>query len=120
MKIYMQSESSHCIVAEVPGTLAGFVLTERENEFAHVITLDVLESYRKQSIGSRLLAAAEREAASRGAALMYLETATTNKAAIALWKKHGYRETATIENYYGRGQNAFEMQKLLQRESQHE
>ena len=52
-------------------------------------------------------------AASQGAALMYLETATTNKAAIALWKKHGYRETATIENYYGRGQHAFEMQKLL-------
>jgi ribosomal protein S18 acetylase RimI-like enzyme len=44
---------------------------------------------------------------------MYLETATTNKAAIALWKKHGYLEAATIENYYGRGQNAFEMHKLL-------
>ena len=44
---------------------------------------------------------------------MYLETATTNKPAIALWKKHGYRETATIENYYGRGQNAFEMEKSL-------
>jgi ribosomal protein S18 acetylase RimI-like enzyme len=47
---------------------------------------------------------------------MYLETATANKAAIALWKKHGYRETATIENYYGRGQHAFEMQKLLPHE----
>ncbi len=42
---------------------------------------------------------------------MYLETATTNKAAIALWKKHGYREFATIENYYGRGLDAFEMEK---------
>jgi ribosomal protein S18 acetylase RimI-like enzyme len=45
---------------------------------------------------------------------MVLETATTNKAAIALWKKHGYREAETIENYYGHGQNAIKMQKRLE------
>ncbi len=113
MKHYLQAENAHCIVADLGGRIAGFVLTDRSVEFAHVITLDVLAEYRRQSIGSRLLEAAEREAASRGAALMYLETATTNKAAIALWRKHGYRETAMIGNYYGRGQDAFEMQKLL-------
>ncbi len=123
MKIYLQSEGSHCIVAEIPGpanpkTIAGFILTERVGELAHIITLDVLEACRRQSVGSLLLQAAEREAASRGAACMYLETATTNKAAIALWKKHGYRETGTIENYYGLGQNAFEMLKQLGRKSQ--
>jgi ribosomal protein S18 acetylase RimI-like enzyme len=120
MKIYLQSEGSHCIVAEMPGratpgVVAGFILTERSREFAHVITLDVLERFRRQSIGSLLLQAAERNAASYGVACMYLETATTNKAAIALWKKHGYRETGTIENYYGRGQNAFEMIKPMRR-----
>jgi ribosomal protein S18 acetylase RimI-like enzyme len=113
MRGYLQLEGSHCIVAELPGEVAGFILTEQSDEFAHIITLDVLQQYRRQSIGSRLLDAAEREAGSRGASLMYLETATANKAAIALWKKHGYRETGTIENYYGRGQSAFEMQKLL-------
>ena len=118
MKSYLQSEGSHCIVAEVPGPanpkmIAGFVLTERDGEFAHIITLDVLEIYRRRSVGSLLLQAAEREAASHSVTRMYLETATTNKAAIALWKKHGYLETATIKNYYGRGQNAFEMHKLL-------
>ena len=128
MKSYLQSEGSHCIVAEVPtpempGTetlaaIAGFILTESGGEFAHVITLDVLEAFRRQSIGSLLLEAAEQEAASRGATCMYLETATTNKAAIALWKRHGYRETGTIENYYGRGQSAFEMQKRLERKSE--
>jgi len=113
MRSYLQSEGSHCIVAQAPGTIAGFILTERDGDLAHIVTLDVLEPFRRQSAGSLLLEAAEREAASRGAAAMYLETATTNKAAIALWKKHGYRETGTIENYYGRGQHAFEMQKGL-------
>jgi [ribosomal protein S18]-alanine N-acetyltransferase len=123
MKSYLQSEGAQCIVAEISGPeiskrIAGFILTERSHEFAHIITLDVLEPYRRQSVGSRLLGAAEQEASASGASLMYLETATTNKAAIALWKKHGYRETGTIENYYGRGQNAFEMQKRLERKSQ--
>jgi ribosomal-protein-alanine N-acetyltransferase len=128
MKSYLQSEGSHCIVANVAGPessgpessgmIAGFILTERSSEFAHIITLDVLEAYRRQSIGSQLLKAAEQEAALCGAALMYLETATTNKAAIALWKRHGYRESGTIPNYYGRGQSAFEMQKRLEQKSQ--
>jgi ribosomal-protein-alanine N-acetyltransferase len=117
MRSYLQSEESHCIVADAPGALAGFILTERTGELAHIITLDVLEQYRRQSVGSLLLQAAEQEAAYHGAACMYLETATTNKAAIALWNKHGYRETGTIENYYGRGQNAFEMLKQLERKS---
>jgi ribosomal-protein-alanine N-acetyltransferase len=113
MKNYLQADGAHCIVAEIPGTIAGFVLTQCDAEIGHIVTLDVLEAYRRHSIGSLLLEASENEAAARGVTLMYLETATTNKAAIALWKKHGYRETATIENFYGRGQNAFEMQKRL-------
>ena len=115
MRSYLQSEGSNCIVAEISGMVAGFILTELSGEFAHIFTLDVLEPFRRQSVGSRLLGAAEQEASADGAAIMYLETATTNKAAIALWNKHGYRETGTIENYYGRGQNAFEMQKSLRR-----
>jgi ribosomal protein S18 acetylase RimI-like enzyme len=126
MKAYLQTRGSHCIVAEVSGvqtqersaeTIAGFILTERDAEFAHIITLDVLETFRRHSIGSLLLQAAEQEAASRSVSTMYLETATTNKAAIALWMKHGYGENGVIENYYGRGQHAFEMRKRLDRKS---
>ncbi len=122
MKSYLQSEGSHCIVAEVsgppnPGAIAGFILTERHSDLAHIITLDVLEPFRRQSVGSLLLQAAEEAAVSQGSTSMYLETATTNKAAIALWKKHGYLEVETIENYYGSGQHAFEMIKRLEPKS---
>jgi [ribosomal protein S18]-alanine N-acetyltransferase len=115
MKSYLLAEGSHCIVAQTSEAIAGFILTERSLQLAHIITLDVLPPYRRQSVGSLLLQAAEVEAARRGAAIMYLETATINKAAIALWKKHGYRESGMIENYYGRGQHAFEMEKALRR-----
>jgi [ribosomal protein S18]-alanine N-acetyltransferase len=117
MQGYLHSENSHCIVAEISGLITGFILIESKGDLAHVITLDVAPAHRRKSAGSLLLAAAEDEAVSRGAARMVLETATSNEPAIALWNKHGYRVTGTIVNYYGRGQNAFEMQKRLERKS---
>ena len=113
MKVYLRAKGSYCLLAESGGNVAGFILTELAPDEGHIITLDVLENYRRQGIGSLLLAAGEGEAASRGGKRMVLETATTNKAAIALWRKHGYRQVVTIENYYGRGRDAFRMGKNL-------
>jgi ribosomal-protein-alanine N-acetyltransferase len=113
MKFYLRSKGAYCQLAEISDEIAGFVLTERPRKVAHIITLDVLEAYRRRKIGSLLLDTAEREAAMRGAERMVLETATTNKPAIALWNRHGYRQTVTIKNYYGDGLDAFEMQKQL-------
>jgi ribosomal protein S18 acetylase RimI-like enzyme len=113
MKFYLQSKGAFCLIAEVDGAAAGFILTEQSASDAHIITLDVLEAYRRRNIGSRLLHAAEQAAATQGATRMVLETATTNKAAIALWKKHGYREVAIIEAYYGPDLGAFVMYKTL-------
>jgi ribosomal-protein-alanine N-acetyltransferase len=118
MKVYLRAKGSYCLLAESGGNVAGFILAELAPDEGHIITLDVLENYRRLGIGSLLLAAAEKEAASRGIKRMVLETATTNKAAIALWKKHGYRENETIENYYGLGLNAFKMQKRLELKAQ--
>jgi ribosomal protein S18 acetylase RimI-like enzyme len=113
LKIYLRSDGSHCLLAEFSGDVAGFILTDQSGEMGHVVTLDVLGPYRRQEIGSRLLDAAEQEAASRGGKLMVLETATTNKAAVAFWKKHGYRQFGTVANYYGRGLDAFRMAKQI-------
>jgi len=117
MKVYLRAEGSYCLLAETGGNVAGFILAELAPDEGHIITLDVLENYRRQGIGSLLLAAAEKEAASRGGKKMVLETATTNNAAIALWRKHGYRQVVTIEDYYGRGRDAFRMGKELGAES---
>lgn len=113
MRIYLHSPGAHCLLADVAGITAGFILTERSRRLAHIITLDVLERHRRQKIGSLLLAASEQDAASHGATRIVLETATNNQAAIAFWHKHGYREFGTAENYYGRGLDAFQMEKGL-------
>ncbi|HVA95740.1 MAG TPA: N-acetyltransferase [Candidatus Dormibacteraeota bacterium] len=129
MAYYLRSEGVFCLLAEIseniPGEetiekaneekndVAGFILTEQSASIAHIITLDVREHYRRRNLGSMLLQAAEREAAAQGALRIVLETATTNNPAIALWKKHGYRQSGTIANYYGRGLDALEMYKAL-------
>ena len=113
LRSYLRCKGSYCLLAQVANQIAGFILTERSGKLAHIITLDVLEAHRNQRVGSSLLRAAEQEAASHGVERMYLETATDNKAAIALWEKHGYRKSGMVKNYYGRGLDAFEMEKQL-------
>lgn len=113
LKSYLRCDGSHCCLAEVANEVAGFILTERSGNLGHIVTLDVLEAHRRQRVGSLLLRAAEQEAASHGVKTMYLETATDNKAAIALWAKHGYRKSGSVKDYYGRGFDAFEMYKNL-------
>ncbi len=113
LKNYLASPDANCLLAEISGEVAGYILTSRSTEIGHVITLDVLEPYRRRKTGSALLEAAEQEVASEGGRIMVLETATTNKPAIAFWNKHGYRQFVTIKNYYGRGLDAFRMHKLL-------
>jgi ribosomal-protein-alanine N-acetyltransferase len=113
MKVYLRAKGSFCLLAEAAGNVAGFILAELAPDEGHIVTLDVLEEYRRKGIGSQLLAAAEAEASSRGGWRMVLETATTNEAAIALWKKHGYRRLGILEDYYGRGNHAYRMEKEL-------
>jgi ribosomal-protein-alanine N-acetyltransferase len=113
MKVYLRARGSYCLLAEAGGNVAGFILAELAPDEGHIVTLDVLEDYRRQGIGSLLLSAAEKEMTSRGGQRMVLETATTNKAAIALWQKHGYRQLGIMENYYGSGLDAFRMGKDL-------
>jgi ribosomal-protein-alanine N-acetyltransferase len=113
LRFYLHSPGAHCLLAEAAGIIAGFILTERSRRAAHIITLDVLDRHRRQKIGSLLLAAAEQDAASHSATRIVLETATTNQAAIAFWLQHGYREFGIVKDYYGRGLDAFEMEKRL-------
>src|SRR5258708_2004911 len=117
MRVYLRSKGSFCVIAEADGEVAGFILTEQSSKRAHIITLDVLETHRRRNIGSHLLDAAEQAALEYGAPRISLETATTNHPAIALWKKHGYREIATIPRYYGPRLDPFEMEKALSAKS---
>lgn len=129
LRSYMSLPGAECLVAEIRGSggvggrksspkasrkkIAGFIITARQNIHAHIVTIDVLELHRRASVGASLLRRAETRLQKRGAGEVWLETATNNEAAIAFWKKHGYRTRGRIRNYYPGALDAFSMSKPL-------
>lgn len=130
LRWYMSLPGAECLVAEIRGSgggvsgrksnaktppkkIAGFIVAARQNEHAHIVTIDVLELHRRAGLGASLLRRAEASLQKRGAREVWLETATDNEAAIAFWNKHGYRTRGRIRNYYPGGLDAFSMSKPL-------
>src|SRR3954468_196357 len=80
----------------LPGTFGlvapegGMVLARMAADEAKILTLAVAPALRRRGHGAALLAAAERAAAARGAATMYLEVAEDNGAARAMYVAAGY------------------------------
>jgi ribosomal-protein-alanine N-acetyltransferase len=113
LRYFLKLPSADGTVAEDDGKIVGFVLTEENPPLAHVITLDVAESHRRQGVGTALLAESERNLSLRGVRTVLLETAINNEAGVAFWQQHGYRIEATLKRYYLRSIDAYEMRKLL-------
>jgi ribosomal-protein-alanine N-acetyltransferase len=113
LRYFLSLRSADCLVAMVETQIAGFILTEENPPLAHVITLDVAETFRRRGIGTILLAESERNLALRGARTVLLETAIDNDVGVAFWKRHGYGIAATLKRYYLGKLDAYEMRKVL-------
>lgn len=116
LSLYMRRRGAFTLVAEVESVVAGFIVGERmaRQPIGHVITLDVLAPYRRQSIASRLMFLAENRLAESQANVVCLETAVNNAAAIAFYKKLGYFILRTVPRYYNGVLDAFLMAKKLE------
>lgn len=113
LRYFLTLPTADCIIAMDGGKIAGFLLTEENPPLAHVITLDVAEAFRRQGVGSALLAESEGNLTARGVRNVLLETAINNDVAVAFWKRHGYRVAAVLKRYYLGRLDAFEMRKIL-------
>jgi ribosomal-protein-alanine N-acetyltransferase len=113
MRAFLRLTGAECLVAEEGGVVQGFILTDRDGPAGHVITLDVAPGARRRGVGSELIEAAHRFLAEHGVREVELETATTNDAAVAFWKHHGYRACGVLPNDYENGEDAFWMSKTL-------
>ena len=110
---FLTIPSADCVVAADGARIAGFILTEENPPLAHIITLDVAETHRRQGVGSALLAESEKNLALRGVRTILIETAIENEAAVAFWKRHGYLIEAVLKRYYLGRLDAYEMRKIL-------
>jgi ribosomal-protein-alanine N-acetyltransferase len=113
LRAYLRFPSADCLIATIRGKPVGFCLTAYREARGHIITIDVLEAYRRHKIGSRLLEAVESRLAKSGVREVILETATENHSAIAFWEKHGYRTRGIWKGYYPGGRDAYAMIKSI-------
>ncbi len=101
-------------VAEENGEIAGFLIAQREpRKILHVVTIDVLQAWRRRRVGSLLMDAAEQWAHEHSLRMVGLETAQDNLAAQKFYQARGYRKVDKIKQYYGDGTDAWVMVKEL-------
>ena len=113
LRYFLTLASADCVVAADGNKVLGFILSEENAPLAHIITLDVTEKERRHGVGTALLQTLESNLASRGVRAILLETAIDNEAAVAFWKRRGYRIEATLKRYYLGRIDAYEMRKIL-------
>jgi [ribosomal protein S18]-alanine N-acetyltransferase len=110
---YIRRPSAFTIVSEVDHSITGFVVGEVIRQRGHLITLDVLEPFRRQALGSKLMLAAEQRLCEKQCLAVFLETAVDNVAAISFYNRHGYVVVKTIPRYYQGKVDALLMGKKL-------
>lgn len=87
--------SDHATLAEVDGQVVGFALTSHhpENEYAYLIRLATLPTYRDRGIGKQLVTDALDYARAAGAAGLALNTQASNIVSRGLYESMGFRPT---------------------------
>lgn len=96
-------------IESMQNAIVGFILAWESKREGHIITLDVVEPYRRQSIGTLLMQKTEEDFNKAGIEVAVLEVSVSNLAAQAFYQKFGYKITERLRSYYPSGEDAFEM-----------
>ncbi len=91
----------------LPGALAilhpnGCAILRAVAGEAEILTIAVRPAARRQGTGAAVLKGAIDAVRSAGAARVFLEVASDNPAALALYRRHGFRQAGTRRGYYAR------------------
>ena len=80
--------------------IIGFIGVWMLPDEAHIVTVAVRESHRREGLGELLLISAIDLAQSERQALVTLEVRVSNEAALALYEKYGFERTGLRPRYY--------------------
>jgi ribosomal-protein-alanine N-acetyltransferase len=89
------------------------VFAPGDGAVADVLTVTVINGFRRQGIAKKLISDIESYCQSKGSSAIMLEVAVDNIDAIFLYENLGYVQISTRSNYYGSGKDALVMQKEL-------
>jgi ribosomal protein S18 acetylase RimI-like enzyme len=119
MRAYLSFPDSDCVVATfdggggAPAEIAGFCVSRHQGETGYIVTIDVLDKFRRAKVGTTLINEAEKRLVAFGVKLVALETAVDDPAAVGFWRRHGYVERGVKKGYYPNNRDAYAMTKTL-------
>lgn len=117
LSYYISLRGTFTLVAETSGAkkeIAGFIVGQKvPRGMGHIITIDTVAMFRRHSLGSLLMQAAEDRFKAQGCHAIVLEVAIDNAPAIAFYKHLGYFELKKIPRYYQNRIDAFMMAKRI-------
>jgi ribosomal-protein-alanine N-acetyltransferase len=94
------------LVAKANMGIAGFIITqvevEENEEFGHIITINVPPNYRRKGIATKLLCEIEGLLKQKGITECRLEVREDNNSAIKLYHKLSYQTIGKLDRYYGK------------------
>jgi ribosomal-protein-alanine N-acetyltransferase len=107
----------HNVIAEEEDKKVGYAtfFEETKRKRARLVTIAVVPDRRNRGLAKAMLAFLEEEMEKRGFRTSSLEVGTSNVPATQLYLSIGYRIEGTIPDYYGKGKDAFYMEKSLGR-----
>ncbi|MBI1386798.1 MAG: ribosomal-protein-alanine N-acetyltransferase [Rhizobiales bacterium] len=80
--------------------LGGLVIARLAADESEILTLAVHPEHRRRGIARKLLTGLARDLTARGIARLFLEVATSNVAAVALYRGLGFVEVGLRRGYY--------------------
>ena len=92
--------ASRCWVAELDGKVVGMIVAWLIVDEVHVATLATHPDFRRQGVGTKLLAHTLRALLAEGARSSFLEVRASNRAAQDMYRKFGYEATGRRRRYY--------------------
>lgn len=113
---FIRHRNSMTWVAEEGKETVGFLIANRRHPtrpLGHIITLDVVEAWRRRRVGTALMEAVEEWARRRRFISISLETAENNLPAQAFYERRGYTRFDRLEHYYADGTAAWTMVRWL-------
>jgi len=91
----------------------GYINLWIDEDKAQINSLVILLEQRKKGYGSKLLEFTINKLNEIGVSDLTLEVRPSNKAALKLYEKEGFKQVSVRKNYYNNGEDAFLMYKRL-------
>jgi ribosomal-protein-alanine N-acetyltransferase len=96
----IQYETARTFVAEAENQIVGYVMARISGEEGEILDLAVRPELRRRGIGRQLLLSVWNALGNEGVRELYLEVRESNRAAIELYRGHGFRPVGLRPRYY--------------------